>query len=352
MLIIFTLLLAAVLLSGCSGSSALMAATSWPGVTIGQDSVIVSNNQIHALRPDTGSVLWRFPAEPDRNIQFYAPAAVSPDGDLIAGTYNNSLYKLAGADGRILWNADVASDRFIGAAVITDSLVIAPSADGIVYALELETGSVVWEFATGHAIWSAPAVNGEQIYVTSLDHTIYAIDLQTGTQSWSYDTGFSIPDSAVLYEDFLLAGTFGNQVVALDKTSGSLVWSFDTEGWVWATPAVHNGTAYFGDMEGNFFSVDIETGTLIEKTEFESAIATTPLIHQGTIVILSENGEVYARSLEDGSPIWQTTIEGQLLSDPVLYEDLLLVAPFKADTVVKAMIFDAGTTRWEFTPAE
>lgn len=347
--LILSLIITGGLLSGCSGG-AMMTANSWPGALAVEGKILVSSSQIFAVDPVSGNEIWRFPAEADRKITFFAQPAITSDGDLIAGSYNNHVYRINGKNGSLIWDKEIGSDHFIGAPVIAGELALLPNADGNLYAVNLESGSKVWAFSAQKAIWAAPVVDEETVYLGSLDHYLYAVRLDNGQERWSFDAGFAIADSPTISDGLILVGTFGNELFALDKNTGRKKWSIATEAWVWSSASVHDGKAYFGDMSGNFYIVETHNGALVERDNLGSPIATTPLIHNDSIYILTEGGSIYARELETNQPLWQISIEARLLGEPAISNDTLFVTLTEADHTMAAVNVETGSTRWLFAP--
>ena len=56
--------------------------------------------------------------------------------------------------------------------------------EGYVWALREKSGEVVWQFATGRSIESAPALIDTQLLVTTVDTGMYCINALTGQQQW------------------------------------------------------------------------------------------------------------------------------------------------------------------------
>jgi PQQ-like domain len=70
------------------------------------------------------------------------------------------------------------------------------SGDNNVYALNANTGSLLWKYATGAPVNdSSPSVANGVVYVGSYDDKVYALKAATGTLVWSYATG-GIVDSS------------------------------------------------------------------------------------------------------------------------------------------------------------
>ena len=67
-----------------------------------------------------------------------------------------------------------------------------PSADGNLYCLDAESGSLVWSFLAKDSLKATPVIAGDRIVVSGLDHYIYCVDKHTGTLLWKYQTGFEV----------------------------------------------------------------------------------------------------------------------------------------------------------------
>ena len=84
---ILIFLILTLVLSSCTGGSGSFRATSWPGVTVDQDTVYVAyEQQVLALRVKDGGLIWSYPAEPSARQLFYAPPAVSEDLLIVGGS--------------------------------------------------------------------------------------------------------------------------------------------------------------------------------------------------------------------------------------------------------------------------
>jgi len=351
------LLTLAIMLTGCSSGS-LLAGSSWPGLSIdGNQAYIAFGTSVYSIDRTNGRATWRFPAETDRATNFYAPPAPSEDGLVVVGSYSNILYGLRsrGSLVDIEWTFEEASDRYIAAATIVGDLVLAPNADGHLYALDLETGTNEWTYTAtvGNALWSAPLVYEDRVYLSSLDHELYCIDIANGEECWKQDLGGSIPSTPAHYEDVLLAGTFGGEFFAIAIEDGAIRWSIETEGWIWGTPAVAGTYAFFGDLDGNLTAIDLENeGAEVWRQSLGSAITAAPIVDDENVYFISEDGVVNAYNQLTGEPAWgrEAVIEGTLNADAALVDDALFIPALGNDCLLFAVGTEAGSLRCEFQP--
>jgi outer membrane protein assembly factor BamB len=349
---IFLLLIIAILLSAC-GSRSAMTASGWAGVTTDGDTAYVSfNTHVVAVNLSNGTERWRYPAEADPKITFYAPPALAEDGSLIVGGYDNVLYSIDSVNGagRILFNG--ANGRYIGGSLVATDRIFAPSADRFLYALDLN-GQLLWDFETDEPLWARPATDPECncIFLSSMDHRVYALDSQSGNLLWrTEDLGGAIVGTPVISDDRILyVGTFAKEMIALDADSGSVLWRFGTEDWVWAGPNLDADTLYFGDLSGTFYAVDRMNGNSKWQIQpqADSAIVGTPLLTIEEVIFANDTGSLISTSKE-GVIRWNQDMQTSLHTGPVQTGDMILVATSDPENLLIAMDTN-GVRRWSFT---
>jgi outer membrane protein assembly factor BamB len=217
-------------------------------------------------------------------------------------------------------------------------------------------GELLWTFGTEFEQWATPSIEGNTLYLPSMDHVIYALDAQSGDLLWtSEDLAGALAGTPPFEEQSALyIGTLNSEMVALNNQDGEILWRIPTEGWVWSGPALEKEVLYFGDMTGTFYSIDAKSGSNIWQpykldSEKKQGITGTPLVTEDTIYYGSESGVFTALNSDGGSLRWSKTIEGKLFQGPVAADDLILVAPADSDPVLIAMDYD-GNQKWAFVP--
>ncbi|MGD2162421.1 MAG: PQQ-binding-like beta-propeller repeat protein [Anaerolineales bacterium] len=355
-LILLSFALLATLLSAC-GSRSVMQATSWPGVSIVENTAYIAFGQfVYSVDLDTGRSMWTFPREADRNTTFYAPPAISEDGEtLVVGSYNQMVYGLnaQAATNEPLWTFEEPEDRIIGAPLIVGERVLVPTAIGRLYALDLTTGRPVWDepFQAEHAIWSAPIVQDDQVFVGGLDHYVYSLSLETGRVNWSTDLGSAISDSPTLTDGLLLSGNFGGTLSALDVKTGRVQWQFQADDSIWGSPAVQDGVAYFGDVAGEAHAIDVETGQELWRQELSGPASASPVILDDRVYFVTEVGKMDALLLDSGTSAWpaSATMVGRLLADPLLSSEGILVPAMESECLIFTVEPETGAVRCLFS---
>jgi outer membrane protein assembly factor BamB len=334
-----------------------MQASSWPGVTIADDIVFIAFGQfVHSVDLETGRALWTFPTEADRNTTFYAPPAISPDGEiLVVGSYDQKVYGLnaQAATSAPLWVFDDPEDRIIGGPLIVEDRALVPTASGRLFALDLENGRPLWSepFQAEHAIWSAPIVQEDRIYVGGLDHYVYSISLETGRVNWKTDLGSALSDSPTLTDGMLLSGNFAGTLSALDAKTGRVEWEFQADDSIWGSPAVHEGVAYFGDVAGEAHALDVETGRELWRQELSGPASASPVVLDERVYFVTETGQMDALLIESGQSAWpaSATMVGRLLADPIISSEGILVPAMESECLLYVVEPETGGVRCLFT---
>ena len=137
------------------------------------------------LDPADGSKLWKFAT---LGSVAASPVVTSTDADgLVAvGSFDGFLYGIQQDDPEEPRFAYGARDHiYASPAQAADGTLIQPSADGTVYAINPDDGTLVWAYDTPEPIRSSPAIDGDgNIYVGAGNGTLYVIN-PDGTLRWS-----------------------------------------------------------------------------------------------------------------------------------------------------------------------
>lgn len=354
----------AVLLTGCAGA-ALGAASSFPGIASDGENVYLAYGQaVTAVDLNSGVARWRYPAEPQRELSFFAPPVAGIGDQLIVGDFNNQLHALDRRTGSLIWGPIPLSqngankEHIVGGPVVVGERVLVPSTDGRLYARRIHDGSPLWAFpAEGEeplreALWASPTVVEDQVFQASLDHHLYALDLNTGRSLWpeGVDLSGALADSPTLVGDKLLIGTFSNQLVAVRTGDGKVIYSFPTSDWVWGSPSTYQGQALFGDLAGTLYSISVEDGREDWRVPVAGGIATSPAVSDGRVYTVTENGLLMARDAGESTSAWQVMLEGQLLTDPLIAGESVVVAITGGTAQLVAYDATSGAVRWSYTP--
>ena len=175
-------------------------------------AVIVGSGdgQLHALRADSGAVVWTFKA--DGRIRSSPRIA---NGVAVFGTIRGSVYAVAVADGRERWRFETDGYRIDSAAAgfdrtsviasptVSGDLVYIGSRDGRFYALSLADGRERWrvKFEPSWVIAAAAPASGVIVVATSDAQCVVAMDAKSGQERWRHDAKSRVLSSPVVVGD-------------------------------------------------------------------------------------------------------------------------------------------------------
>ncbi|MCJ7626051.1 MAG: PQQ-like beta-propeller repeat protein [Anaerolineaceae bacterium] len=350
------IMIGSIFLSSCMGA---IGAVSWPGLSLDQDTetLYVSNSTgVFAIRMQDGNMLKRFPVEPDNKRLFFAPPAVI--GDLVvvgdyAGTLSGLDYRLEsqGSDALESWNFSDGNGRMIASALGIDELILVPSGNHNLYALDLQ-GNQQWVFdESEEGLWAQPVSDGEYVYQASMDHNLYAVKVSNGSKEWSIDVGGAVVYSPLLDEDGVLyVVTLADELIAIQTLNQRELWRAETTEEVWGTPVLKDGILFVGDLSGTIYAFEAATGYLEWKVDAGGAVAGSGGITPEGLVFATEEGDVMLVSF-DGVKQWTRNVEGKIYGAPAVGTDLVVVALTGGENLLVAFDFN-GNQEWIFTPSD
>jgi parallel beta-helix repeat protein len=123
-----------------------------------------------------------------------------------------------------------------------------------------EYGCVKWKFETQGPL-SAAVTLGEQkgkrlnVYIASEDGKVYAVDFDTGEVVWSYDVNSPIAASAAVdHFGTVYVGAEDGKLYAIDK-DGQLLWTHQTGGPIYSSPVASRDGVYVCSLDGAMYAL-------------------------------------------------------------------------------------------------
>jgi len=349
----------AVLLTSCGTPPA----TNWPGLASdgthafladGQYvyNVLLSDGTEVTTQTADGTVPARFPLKAEGSKSFFAPPALTTDGQLLIGSAaanDHTFYSIDPLTGMVKWTYLGVKNPWLAGALVLNDIVYAPAGDGNLYAFGLN-GQKRWEYkASQHSLWSHPVTDGKQIFVATMDHEVVSINAD-GKKVWSVKLDNGITGTPALAGDSLFVGTLSGNFYALDTATGKQKWLKALEGGVWGAPASDGQNVYVGTVlgkVGKFYALNASTGQIVWSKDDEGSIAAGPLLTKDQVIYVTEAGKIQSMD-KNGTAKWQSIIENaNLYTAPLLAGDLILIAPMNAKFLLTAYDLN-GAQKWTF----
>ena len=262
------------------------------------------------------SLLWQYETGNRNELVIVSPTLI--DGVVYAGSHEGVVYALNAETGELLWRFETENDQNLPPEV---ALVNPPptAAGGVVYVEKEEGGLWGLDALTGEVLW-----NDETFYEDLFlrDGTLYipiwridgdssvnlrAIDDSSGELRWEAD----VPRSSGLPLLFPLTASGRNvyvsdeyQVHALDSTTGKLAWSFDAEDIVEVPPRGSDGVVYLRSYSAAY-ALNESTGEQIWRYDVDAGgLGRAPFIVDGVWALVDGGADVQALDAATGQPLW------------------------------------------------
>lgn len=154
---------------------------------------LVHNGRVHlgehhrllTLDAASGRRLWAFDTTRNARIA-YAP--VGYRDKLLLGPGDGQLYAFSASDGELLWRVDREADwQYLRQLAVHDAMLIAGGYHDELFGIDLEDGAIIWRFNAGNFVNSQLVVDGK-ICFWSPTGWIYALDANTGAVLWRHQT--------------------------------------------------------------------------------------------------------------------------------------------------------------------
>lgn len=150
------------------------------------------------------------------------------------------------------WSYGLSDKAFPTAPITVGGLVFFADRNGVVHAVNAQSGEAVWRTFTAGPVYFPPAFWKNRLYVGSADGRVYALEAATGKTLWTFQAapanqripvygklisrwpvaGGVVVEDGVVYAAAGMAHYDGIHVYALDAISGDVKWCNDTSGTI------------------------------------------------------------------------------------------------------------------------
>lgn len=330
--------------SGDVGAQApFLVNTDWDQFGFEPDGTRV-NPYENVLGPETVGGLnlkWSYPSTAGMNS---SPAVV--DGVAYFGSLDDNVYAITVDTGSLLWSFDTGYYNGASSPAVANGVVYVGSENGNVYALDAAKGNELWSYTTGNSVWSSPAVVDGVVYIPSEDGNLYALDAASGKKLWSYATGDYVYSSPAVANGVVYVGSSDHKIYALNANTGALLWSYATGDQVGSSPAVADGVVYVGSLDYNVYALNAGTGGLLWIYRTGGEVYSSPAVATGVVYIGSRDDNVYALEASTGARLWSYTTGWFVDSSPAVANGVVYVG--SEDDNVYALDAGSGAQLWSY----
>jgi outer membrane protein assembly factor BamB len=289
--------------------------------------------------------LWRYTERP---LLEFPPIYVG--GKLYAVNNSGTAFALDADTGKLLWERRIGRLNASSPTYYHHRLYIVNLVPGHIVKLDAKTGRIIWKRLLPGRAESSPVVIGRSVYFGCENGDLFSLSTISGNVRWATQLTGAVKSAPAYYGGTLYVGDYGGTMNAVDARTGRIEWQsgslgqgFGTGGEFYSTPAVAYGRVYAGNNDGRVYSYDIGDGTLAWSYSTGGyaysapAVANTP--HSPpTVFIGSFDGNVYALNAKDGALRWSRSAGGQVVGSLSAVGDIVYVSEFTNDTTTGYMM--------------
>uniref|UniRef100_A0A8D3AV92 Aminoadipate-semialdehyde dehydrogenase n=1 Tax=Scophthalmus maximus TaxID=52904 RepID=A0A8D3AV92_SCOMX len=244
------------------------------------------------------------------------------------GSHSHRIQALDLHTGSMLWER-VLGDRIEASAAVSHcgTLVIIGCYDGVVYFLCAASGKTRWTFETGDAVKCCPAVDPRTglVMVGSHDGHVYALNPELRQCVWKrHCGGGAVFSSPYLQPNLrqLYVASLGGHLLCLHPDSGDVLWSNCRDVPFFSSPNGSSGLVAIGSVDGNICSFSSTTGKLMWQFLTKGPVFSSPCVtpDQQRLLCGSHDGHLYCLNCADGSLVWTFRASGKVYSSPCVFD--------------------------------
>jgi outer membrane protein assembly factor BamB/predicted phosphodiesterase len=210
------------------------------------------------------------------------------------------------------WTYQSAANVISTPVVVNNDLVVFGNQNGLVEALDMNSGKKRWTYQTGGPIFSSPAEVGGSIVFGSADSTIYCLTA-FGKLRWKYKTGAAVLGSPLIHNGVVYIGGSDHHFRALDLERGSLIFDFaELKGPMVSKPIIQGNLLLFGAWDTYLYAYDVHQQQLRWKWSNGSPVinyspaACIPVVKDSVVYVVAPDRFLSAIDLGSGKTLWRT----------------------------------------------
>jgi outer membrane protein assembly factor BamB len=279
--------------------------------------------------------LWSYGGKP---LLEFPPVYVN--GTLYAIDNDGNVFALDADTGKVLWKRRVAQLNASSPTYSHHRLYVVNLVPGQILSLDPNDGHTVWKKELPGRTESSPVVVGNRVFFGDESGTMYAIDRRNGHTIWTAQLCGAIKGAPAYENGIVYDGDYGGCMTAVSSHSGKIKWQSSSQGLglgytgeFYSTPAVAFGRVYAGNNDHRVYSFEQSNGQLAWSHSTGSYVYSGPTVADipstgPTVYIGSIDGNIYALDAKTGDTRWSHSAGGPVIGSLSAVGDIVYVATF------------------------
>ncbi len=218
------------------------------------------DSYLYALDAETGLQKWRFKSGEDpvnHNQEGFQSSPAVADGTVYVGCRDGHVYAIDAQTGKKKWDYSTSQSWVNGTPAVRGGIVYVGTSDTHKFlALDARNGRLRYAVDAHALVFGSAALGANLIYIGAFNGRLYALDVASGELAWQFQTDGAAADPLKVlaadgdFSKAALAPTFDNfmdMTVHLYKTF--------SVGAIFSSPVIDQGSLYFGSTDGNLYAI-------------------------------------------------------------------------------------------------
>ncbi len=303
-------------------------------------------------------LLWNYVERP---LLEFPP--VYANGRLYAINNSGFAFALDANSGKLLWQRRLGRLNASSPAYSHNRLYIVNLVPGHIVKLNAANGKTIWKKNLPGRAESSPLVIGDTVYFGCENDQLFALNTHNGKTRWATTLAGPVKSAPAYQNGVLYVGDYGGDMNAVNAHTGKIVWQtgslgsgFGSGGEFYSTPAIAFGRVYAGNNDHRVYSYDLKTGTLAWSYSTGNYVYSGPTVPSApgvppTVFIGSFDGNLYALNAKTGALRWSRSAGGPVIGSLSSVGRIVYVAEFDPGGTRgfdmksgrKVFSYDAGT---------
>jgi outer membrane protein assembly factor BamB/tRNA A-37 threonylcarbamoyl transferase component Bud32 len=296
-------------------------------------------DQVSPIPENTLQPIWTFTcADEIRGTACYAKGVV------YFGSYDQNLYAVNAESGKIIWKYQT-DGGIVSRPAVSDDIVFIGSEDNRLHVVSARSGSLLWMYYTKGAVRSSPFVAYGHVFIGSDDYSLHAININGGRGIWQIETIAEIRSTPFVTQDEVYAGNESGEFYCMDFRGG-IKWRYKAKRAITSSAIVADGMVMFCSLDSHIYALDAKSGYFIWRFKMSKGSISTPCVADGLVYTGSIDGNIYCINMKNAKEVWRFQTEHQVTGSPIVVEDDLYCG--SVDGNLYCLDSQTGHLRWKF----
>ncbi|KEI35344.1 outer membrane protein YfgL [Francisella sp. W12-1067] len=240
----------------------------------------------------------------------------------------------------------------------TNESIFVPNENGLVYALNIKNGEIIWQKDIDMSLSAQPNDIANAVILGSIKGDLIALDTKDGSTLWHTQMPSSLLSQPTIYDSIIYTYTHDGSVSAFDAKDGEKKWSalnnipeitLPTN----SSPIVLNNTVMIGSAFGTVLGFTTKEGDRTINIPIAIAhgsspadkmvdITANPMLYDDYLIFASYQGAIVALDKDNGKMLWakkSSVINNMAINDGIIFTS-------QDDSSLKAFDIQNGDTVW------